>query len=161
MARGLSERGVIRTGGGARVRPRPALPGQPSASAGHIAQKRSLTGHRGLVMSIAIGGTIETSERRAGEIDLSVRRRGHSSFSVRTNDHLGVSTHISIRAAPCGQCAVPVGVSTESEHISDTLSCGVVLGAGRQCSRWRVAKPRSVPASLNHRHPGTPRPSSP
>ena len=34
------------------VRPRPALSGQPSASTGHIAQKKSLTGHRGLVMSI-------------------------------------------------------------------------------------------------------------
>eukprot|EP00964_Phaeocystis_antarctica_P077071 scaffold47747_cov90-Phaeocystis_antarctica.AAC.1 len=48
---------IVRKGGNpdwspARVRPRPALPGQPSASAGHIAQKRSLTGHSGLVMNI-------------------------------------------------------------------------------------------------------------
>ena len=35
------------------VRPRPALSGQPSASTGHIAQKKSLTGHMGLVMNIA------------------------------------------------------------------------------------------------------------
>ena len=34
------------------VRPRPALSGQLSASTGHIAQKKSLTGHRGLVMNI-------------------------------------------------------------------------------------------------------------
>ena len=41
------------------VRPRPALSGQLSASTGHIAQKKSLTGHRGLVMNIA--GTADGS----------------------------------------------------------------------------------------------------
>ena len=48
------------------VRPRPALSGQLSASTGHIAQKKSLTGHRGLVMNIdffAISRTVEDSRR--------------------------------------------------------------------------------------------------